>query len=48
MAPEYDNKRYPDIKPWNVETYMREVGMEHLSGAYFPWGSKTLKDCQDE
>ena len=44
MAPDYDDQIYPEIKPWNVETYMKKVGMEHLSGAYFPWGSKTLKE----
>lgn len=41
MGPDYDNKRYPDIKAVSVEEYMRSMKMEALGRASFPWENKT-------
>ena len=43
MGPKYDNRMYPNIKPFTVEDYMKEVASENLGGANFLWENKTVR-----
>ena len=44
MGPTFDNARYPQIKPFSVEEFMKSRYLKQLGGAYFPWENKTLKN----
>lgn len=43
MGPNYDNERYPAVKPLTVEEFMKGMELEHLGAAYFPWEHKTVR-----
>ena len=44
MGPNYDNQRYPQVKPFTIKDFMKNTSVENLGGAYFAWESKTLKN----
>lgn len=44
MGTPNDNQKYPDVKPFTMEDFMKSTTVDGLSGSHFPWESKTIKD----